>query len=388
MTMRERPLRPAGTIAEIQDYIRELQGRAAEAQSEAKQELNPLFDDKETRPPRDFVDSSFLYMRSCDADVGSRPVPCPAFWLSPDLRVAPLSHLGAPTRQLVAGSTYRLTATVRNRGDLPVPSAKVEFWLTNPTLGFDTRFATKLGVAAGRVHGHGAAEVAIDYPVPPSLSGHRCLFARVFSFSPLDLPIDDFALNPVVDRHVAQLNLDIVGQGTTYALDWIHRRNARERLQVVPMAAATVRALRVETVTALKLVDEGLWKEVQGGLEIEIEPAPDVAIETRPVDGGVELIAEDGDAVAIEEQQRLTEHVLEALQFLEEGSGDAGKFKKLFREYRAMTAQTVRTRVRLRLPEAGLGVDEALALNVVRRESTAEEPTGGIGLFLVGEDRG
>jgi hypothetical protein len=48
----------------------------------------------------------------------------------------------------------------------------------------------------------------------------------------------------------------------------------------------------------------------------------------------------------------------------------------------------VRTRVRLRLPEAGLGVDEALALNVERRESTAEEPTGGIGLFLVGEDRG
>lgn len=36
--------------------------------------------------------------------------------------------LGAPTRLLQAGHTYRLTATLRNRGDLIVPSAKVEFW--------------------------------------------------------------------------------------------------------------------------------------------------------------------------------------------------------------------------------------------------------------------
>ena len=103
------------TKAEIQAYIRELQARAAKSQEEAERELNPLFKRKEGRPPRDFVDSSFLYIRSCDADVGSRPVPCPAFWLSPDVRVAPLSNLGAPTRQLEAGATYRFSAVVRNR---------------------------------------------------------------------------------------------------------------------------------------------------------------------------------------------------------------------------------------------------------------------------------
>jgi hypothetical protein len=140
-----------------------------------------------------------------------------------------------PTRELTAGATYRFTAVVRNRGDLAVPSAKVEFHLANPTLGWDTRFATKLGVAVGRVQAHGAAEASLDYTIPPALSGHRCLFARVFSFSPLDLPIVDFALDPVVDRHVAQLNLNIVPQASPFVVDWVHHRNAMERLEVVPM---------------------------------------------------------------------------------------------------------------------------------------------------------
>ena len=89
---------------ELQAYIDELRGRAKESQADARETLNPLFDrDRQNRPPRDFVPSSYLFVRSCDADVGSRPVPCPAFWLSPDVRVAPLSNLGMPTRDLTRG---------------------------------------------------------------------------------------------------------------------------------------------------------------------------------------------------------------------------------------------------------------------------------------------
>ncbi len=223
------------TRTRLQDYIEELERRAAKSQAEARKTLNPLFTkDDRNRPPRDFVDSSFMYMRSCDADTGSRPIPCPVFWLSPDLRVAPLSNLGMPTQTLTAGTTYRFTATVRNRGDLPVPSAKVEFYLVNPSLGFDTRYATKLGVAADRVQAYGASEISIDYTVPPSLAGHRCLFARVFSFSPLDLPLDDYALSPVPDRHIAQLNLNIVANGDKLLIDWFHLPNARRAARAGP----------------------------------------------------------------------------------------------------------------------------------------------------------
>ena len=371
-------------MSEIQEYVAELRRRAAREQKDAKRTLNPLFDDDRTRPPRDFVDSSFLYMRACDADNGSRPVSCPQFWLSPDLRVAPLSNLGMPTRDLTAGTTYRITATVRNRGDLAVPSAKVEFYLVNPSLGFDTRFATKLGVAAGRVQAHSASEVALEYTVPPTLSGHRCLFARVFSFSPLDLPVDDYALNPLIDRHVAQLNLNIVGQGTALSLDWIHHRNARERLEIVPMAAGAIRALRVESVTALTLVRGEALKGLVGGIELAVERGEGAQVETRRTERGLELVSSDRKAVSLERQAELTKEVLAAMRAVERGRRQPTAFKDLLKEFRDMSAQSHRTRVTLTVPDVGLGTGQAVALNVIRRDAVDERVTGGIGLFVAG----
>ena len=374
---------PDETTTEIRKYIEALRGRAKESQTDAKRNLNPLFDDR-GRPPRDFIESSFLFMRSCDADVGSRPMPCPVFWLSPDLRVAPLANLGMPTRDLTAGATYRFTATVRNRGDLPVPSAKVEFYLADPSLGWDTRVSTKLGVAAGRVQAHAASEVSLDYSIPPTLSGHRCLFARVFSLSPLDLPIDDFALNPLIDRHVAQLNLNIVAQASALSLNWIHHRNAAELLEIVPMTAQETRALRVESVTALTLVAATQWRKVQGRLKIEFEAGKGPAVETRRTERGLELHSQDREAVPLERQMDLTKRVLAALQALETGGADAAEFEKLFKEFRAMTAQTVRSRLTLRLPAAGLKRGQAIGLNVIKRDLGTGEVTGGLGLFVAG----
>ena len=317
---------PKRTRAEIQEYIEELEGRAAESQANAKHNLNQLFDREHgRRPPRDFVDSSFLYMRACDADIGSRPVNCPVFWVSPDLRVAPLANLGMPTHQLTAGTTYRFTATVRNRGDLPVPSAKVEFFIVNPSLGFDTRFATKLGVAADRVQAHGMGEVSLDYTIPPSMAGHRCLFARVFSFSPLDLPIDDIALNPLIDRHVAQVNLNVIAQVATLVVDWFHLPNAEEQLELVPMTAPMIRALRAELATPLTLVSAARWREVQGALKFDATPAEGPAIEVRQTDAGLELVSSDREALPIERQAELKKRVQAAVRALETGRGNAAR---------------------------------------------------------------
>jgi hypothetical protein len=379
---------PDEASTDIRKYIEELRMRATKSQSDAKRELNPLFTgDERGRPPRDFIESSFLFMRSCDADAGSRPMPCPVFWLSPDLRVAPLANLGMPTRELTAGATYRFTATVRNRGDLPVPSAKVEFYLADPSLGWDTRFATKLGVAAGRVQAYGASEVSLDYAIPPTLSGHRCLFARVFSFSPSDLPIDDFALDPQIDRHVAQLNLNIVAQASTLGINWIHRRNAAELLEIVPITARVARPLRVETVTALTLVGAAQWREVQGQLKIGLEGGEGPAIEARHTDRGLELHSQDREAVSLQRQGDLTKRVQAALRTLEKGRGNAAKFEDLFKDFREMTAQTVRSRLTLGLPDAGLKRGQAIGLNVIKRDLETGMVTGGIGLFVTGEPR-
>lgn len=381
---------PEHAFEDIRAYIADLKARAAKSQTEARRKLNPLFGrDDRRKGPEDFVESSFLYMRSCDADTGSRPMPCPVFWLSPDLRVAPISNLGAPTRELQAGQTYRLTATLRNRGDLIVPSAKVEFWLVTPSLGFDTRFATKIGVTAGMVMPYGATELGLDYTVPPGLSGHRCLFARAFSFAPLDIPVDDFALNPVIDRHVAQLNLDIVAQGTTFQLDWIHHRNAREALEIAPMDAVTLRAIRREEMTPLTIAAP----RARGGIadllrRIEVSARtpdiPGLKVTTDRTETGLALSSRDREAVPIDTQLALTKQAQEVIAAMEKGKPVGEEGRVILRAYRAMTAQTVRTEVVLGLPDLGLKKDRGIALQVLRRDLASGQITGGIALVIAG----
>ena len=76
--------------------------------------------------------------------------------------------------------------------------------------------------------------------------------------------------------------------------------------------------------------------------------------------------------------------MLAALQALETGGADAAKFEKLFKEFRAMTAQTVRSRLTLGLPDAGLKRGQAIGLNVIKRDLGTGEVTGGVGLFVAG----
>lgn len=370
-------------IAKLQETISDLRARAAKSQDSAHEKLNPLFRKDDRKPPEDFEDSSFLYMRSCDADQGFRPVPCPAFWLSPDLEVVPLSNLGTPTRTLTAGDSYRLTATVRNRGDLAVPAAKVEFWLVTPSLGFDTRFATRLGVAQDRVQAHGSTRIALDYQVPPGMNGHFCLFARVFSFAPLDIPVSDTALDPRIDRHVCQLNLNFVAPAETMMMDWVHPRNARETLMLLPMPPAQHRVLRHELLTPLRLLPGRLAAEVVRQIKIEVAPADDkgVKVQLEPTKEGLMLISRDGDAVSIERRLELTKMVMAIVGG--DGRMHPAEQRKLMAEYRAMTTQTVRSRVQLTLPEIGLKPSQAVALQVQRRDDASGEIAGGVAMYLM-----
>lgn len=365
--------------AEIRARIADLNARAAKSQSSARDLFAPFFKGDDRKPPGNFEDSSFLFMRSCDADTGLRPVPCPMFWVSPDLRVAPLSDVGAPTRTLNAGSSYRLTAVLRNRGDLMIPAAKVEFWLVTPSLGFDTRFATRLGVAQGRVQAHGATEVSIDYAVPPTLAGHFCLFARAFSFSPLDIPVSDTALDPRIDRHVAQQNLTIIGQAQSLTIDWVHRRNAEELLELAVMPAEQRLALRHELVTPLRLVSAARAEEMiaKTGLELKAADAPGVRITTERRGTGLLLFSTDPKAETIATQAELTKQVL---ALVNGGARDRGA-RKLLAEYRRMTTQTVRSQLVLTLP-GGLKRGQAAAFQLIRRDRQTGEAAGGVALFV------
>src|SRR5687767_7179503 len=150
-------------LSKARDYVNELNKKLAEYRGFTKQTIPGLFrEQRKRKPPKDFNDSSFLYIRAYDGDIGVRPFSNITYWLSPDITVAPVTNTAAYTETLETGKAYQFSCTVRNRGDLSVPSANVEFFLVNPSLGFDSRFATKLGVTRGWVNSQGATKVAIE----------------------------------------------------------------------------------------------------------------------------------------------------------------------------------------------------------------------------------
>lgn len=375
---------PGKNIENIMACINELGRRAGEHQAFAKTNLNPLFEQAngEGRSPKDFIESSFLYIRSCIEDDGSRPISCSAFWLSPDLQVAPVSNLGMPTRTLMAGQTYRLACTVRNNGDLIVPSAKVEFFLSNPSLGFDTRYATKLGVVDGWVNPYSATTVYLPYLVPPDLSGHRCLFARVFAFSPLDIPLDDYALSPIPDRHVAQLNLDFLRQGDSFNFNWIHLPNAHEQIELIPMQDQTLRALNHELAAGMEVTGRAKFTKARSRVRFELERQEGQAIEARQVRGGFQLFSKDDAGFSLEKQANIREGLRDALVAIQKSRGAYNEFRALFREYRAMNKQALCTRMSLYLPDFSLKDNQAIPLNLIKRDLLSGEVTGGISLIV------
>lgn len=375
-------------------YIRDLRRLREKYVDFVRDEVEPLFhnnDQRERRPPRHFVDSSYLYIRSFNGDSGSRPFANQVFWLSPDITASPISSLGAYTQTLNAGETYALTCAVRNRGDLGVPSAKVEFWLTDPSLGFDTRYATHLTlgrVPSTWVNAYGSSQVTFAYTVPPTESGHKCLFARVFAFSPLDLPLDNFRLDPPLDRHIGQLNLNIVGQGQPFMFNAIHAPNAEWAIQFVPLASEELLALRhpvlADVTPAREFPREG-WGE---RTRIELADSDARAVDMARQNDGVLLFANDPEGVDLGTQRELRRMVRDALAEIDAGKARPADHRDLFAKFRDINGQTRRSTFRMEAPDLGLGPGQAAAVHIRaadRELGDHDAALGGMTLIVVGE---
>lgn len=375
------------------EYIRDLRRLREKYVDFVREEVEPLFhnnDQRERRPPRHFVDSSYLYIRSFNGDTGSRPFANQVFWLSPDITVSPISSLGTYTQTLNAGETYALTCALRNRGDLAVPSAKVEFWLTDPSLGFDTRYATNLTlgrVASTWVNAYGSSQVTVSYTVPPTESGHKCLFARVFSFSPLDLPLDNFRLDPPLDRHIGQLNLNIIGQGQPFMFNAIHAPNAEWVVQFLPLAAEELLALRhpvlADVTPAREFPREG-WGE---RTRIELADSDARSVDMARQNDGVLLFANDPEGVDLGTQRELRRMVRDALAEIDAGKARPADHRDLFAKFRDINGQTRRSTFRMEVPDLGLGAGQAAAVHIRatdRELGDHDAALGGITLLVVG----
>lgn len=373
-----------------EQYVRELQALRRRYRDEALPELQAFFKRHDRKPPEEFHDSSFLYIRSYDADVGVRPFSNIVFWHSPDLTLSPVTSVNAYTTTLVAGETYVVRCALRNRGDLGVPSAKVELFLTDPTLGFDTRYATNLtlgNVPSAWVGAGASAAVEFLYTVPPTESGHRCLFARTFAFSPLELPIDDFQLDPRLDRHVAQQNLDIVGQAQAYSFQWIHAPNAHHVFELRPLEPEALLALRHPVLADVKPVAE--FPRRGWGELTKIELAKPGVEDLRVTESGegVRVESRDREGLDLDAQRELGAAVRETLRAVYAGTTTVAEHRDLFAKFRAMNAEARRSTFTMHLPDLGLEAGEAVGVELRAVDANVEpaEAVGGITLVIVAE---
>jgi hypothetical protein len=371
------------------EYVRDLQALRRRYLDEGRNELQALFKRRDRKPPEEFHDSSFLYMRSYDADVGVRPFSNIVHWHSPDITLSPVTAVGAYTTSLVAGETYLIRCWLRNRGDLAVPSAKVELFLTDPTLGFDTRFATNLtlgNVPSAWVGSGASAAAEFLYTVPPTESGHKCLFSRTFSFSPLELPVDDFALDPRLDRHVAQQNLNIVGQAQAYSFHWIHAPNARQRIELQALEPEALLALRHPVLADVKPAAEFPrrgWGRL-AGIELTQGGTRDLAVEQASE--GINVASTDMEGLDLDAQRELNTAVRETLLAVYAGRTRMSDHRDLFARFREMNAQARRSTFAMRIPDLGLGAGEAVGVDLRSVDENADPPeaAGGITLIIVG----
>ncbi len=374
-------------IEKANKFVAELQSKRKDYQRFSKEKVLPLFrkDQKDRKPPKDFVDSSFLYIRSYDGDMGIRPFSGITFWLSPDITVAPINDLNAYTRLLDAGKTYQFSCNVRNRGDLIVPSANVEFFLCNPSLGFDTRFATKMGVTAGWVNPYSTTKVGINYTIPADISGHKCLFARVFSFSPLDIPIDDYQLSPPLDRHVGQLNLNIVAQASTFSFNLVHLPNAFERIDLVPVNMDELFSLRHPVIADFKLNTESTAKLISK-TKIFLKGDNDSGSKTSVLRRGSSLYfqSKNEKAVNLKDQKLITGNLLKVLRMKSKYAVNSKEFREVFQSFRKMNKQMEQHEFEMQIPNFGLAKGEATAIKIVATNRVSGDIKGGITLIITG----
>lgn len=365
------------------DTIREIRKRA-DAQRDKGREVLARLLGGEHKGDGEYGDSSFLMIRSTEQDNGFRPLPAnTVFWLSPDIRIRPMSGPGSYTRTLEAGRAYNVEVLLGNRGDIPVPSANVELYLTDPSIGFDTRFATQLGISSTWVPGVGSGQVNLPFMVPGNLAGHKCMFARTFSFSPLDVPVEDYGLNPTIDRHVAQLNLNIIGGAPMpMIINFVHQPNFEGTLGFWPATLQQLIATGHPILGEKRFVEnEKLPAHLLRGARFEQleRGGHDISLES---DGRTIRVKSSGDGPSLEEQKQVEGEFRSALKAIASGE-PASKYKDVFKAHRKLATCTVVDKFELKLPRLEVAKDEAMAAHL-QADSALGGTVGGITLMFAG----
>ena len=336
---------------------------------------------KDRRPPEGYQDTSFLYIRSYEGDNGTRLGQNVAYWRSPDVNVSPLSSLYSYTRELNVGTLYNIKCVVHNAGDLIVPSAKVEFYLVTPSLGMDTRFGKKLGVTSTWVNSYSSSEVNIQYLIEPSDAGHKCLFARVFSFSPIDIPIHDTLLNPRIDWRIGQKNLNIAGQGTQMQINILHMPQAMISINFIPINRETILTIRHPAIADFKVIEN----KVSRMNRFKVGFLEEQRNNTLRTERGITYFQSKGEGkFNLDRQKEIGGRMNKIYNEINLGRAKASEFKEEIKEFRQMNLENSMTLLNVHIPNLRLKEGEMTGYDIIATNQINGEVLGGITLLVIG----
>lgn len=373
------------TIKKAAGYVSSLRKSREEYVKKVPARLARIYSGNDKKPKPDyFRESSFLYIRSYTGDVGIRPFSGINFWNSPDITINPISNAGISTTELLGGSTYNIRCRLNNRGDLMIPYPKVEFFMTDPSLGFNTTVAELLGLTQlqGLLLPASTDEAQFVYTVPAEAAGHKCLFARTYSFSPLDKPFDLHALDPRLDRHIGQKNLNIVSQGSTYTFNLVHQPNAHETIEFRPITVRQVMnlqhpALQEIKITALKKKEE----LARIKLELTAKTPHQIAMNNE---NGLWQIKTTGKGISVEKQGEILKRTYAVLKAIQAGEGSHQHFKKELKPFGEMNRHVAVTSLQMAIPDFGTRKGYAVGFEIVNRNRVDGTLKGGITVIATG----
>ncbi|HEX2846095.1 MAG TPA: hypothetical protein VHN59_06075 [Chitinophagaceae bacterium] len=373
-------------IQKLNKFLNELKGQESKYTVDVAERLAKIYGSgRRKRRPDTFKDSSFLYIRSYDGDNGIRPFSNIPHWNSPDIAISPVSQLGDFTTTLEAGKSYDISTRLHNRGDLIVPYPKVEFFLTDPTLGFNTTVAKYLGVSQlpSLLLPANNGEAHFLYNVPATEAGHKCLFARTFSFSPLDKPFDLHALDPRLDRHVAQKNLNFVAQNTAYAFNLIHQPNADETIAFKPLTRDQVHALQHPNMRSLK-IGNMRNAELLGSIKIELTGKTKGKLAQSRDKTAWSFKAANERGPNLDRQSNILKQTEAIIQNVYSGKSNFADHKKDLQAFRDMNKSVEKTTMQITVPDFGLPKGAAVGFDIVNVNLINGQLKGGITIIAMG----
>ncbi len=331
---------------------------------------------------------TFLYIRAYDGDKGIRPIPSGInFWLSPDIELYKEGVLVDTTNPLVSNTNYTVKVTITNDGDLDCYSCTVDLYLCDVSIGFSVNASQNLGVLNARVLAHSTTTVEFPFTTTSTMSGHKCMFARVYSLITNDYPADFVNFITNEDRHIGQQNLNIVKQGEPFYFHVDRQfRMEKQKFEVVlkpdPTLFKTNVNIQMKYVEAVREFDTSkfnLIREIREQIKPEIITKPGINI--KP---GINLKPGIIDKLNIGKTRLNQVSKFENLKPRVEPTSKLEKISYLDQGKWLHQFDSGINKIKVEVPMLDLKENEAVPMSLTVKDPETGEIIGGITVLVVG----